>query len=202
MKTNPQPTAPDVNDWPEEIRIAVELNKEFDAISEAWDRTDSFETEARARFDELLKTEQLTLEPDPKRPTLLSHLHSMLLAAPEKKRVLNGLLSQMEKPLRAATVKAANQVNNALAEASRGHQEIAARAVVGNFETIKDARIVMRTSKSAKDWLNKRLLFSAASGDVPKIEAVIARAEAVYPELKKLRAELGGAIPSAVEMNA
>lgn len=115
-------------------------------------------------------------------------------------RLLEPKLEATEKELLPVAREATEKINAACATAARGCQEIAAKAIVAHFRSIDDARLASSKIKGVTQWFERQ--FTYYHGEPPAVSRIVKIARDVYPELQKLREQLGGNIPSAVEMNA
>jgi hypothetical protein len=126
-------------------------------------------------------------------------VRNRIRVASERIPILQSELDALEKPFKSVSNKAASHMNYMCEEASRGHQEIAAQAIVSHFASLKDARSASSEAPAVTAWLNKRI--PTNHQDPANMETVLARTREVIAELKMLREKLGGSIPSAAEMN-
>jgi hypothetical protein len=182
---------------PDRVIEAARLEDERVQLEVDFDRTQQLVANAQSTLDVDLVAFDLSNE---KKLHQLLLLQALVDLGTKKIELLDSLLDEKVKELQPKASSALHLVNNACAEAARGHQEIAAKAIVLHFESIKAARRASSNAPSARQWLNRRMV-PAQFHDLAPMKKVLELAQQVYPEIEKLREHLGGTIPSADEMN-
>jgi hypothetical protein len=181
---------------PQEVLEAARIDAEFNRLAAVHDATSTIAETAPGELHAALVDADLNSAKDLQQ---ISVLHTRSVLAPLKVAHLQDLLDDLKKSLKSASYKAATIVNKMCAEAARGHQEIAAQAIASHFGSLQDARRASRESPGATAWLDKRI--SNSFHDGASMDWTLRVAREVFPELCKLREQLGGSIPSGSEMN-